>query len=62
VESYQLPFAKIDILREDIAEVIFNDGVKIDEQMVEQYHSFLISHLQVPPSVSLKPRLVFQWP
>ena len=46
MDLYELPFAKIIILQEDIAEVIINDGVEMDVDMVEQYHDFLISHLR----------------
>ena len=48
METYELPFAKINILREDIAEVIVDDGIEIDVEMVQQYHDFLLSHLRSP--------------
>jgi len=48
MNSHKLPFATIDILREDIAEVIINEGVEMDGKIVEQYHSFLLSHLKAP--------------
>jgi hypothetical protein len=48
---YELPFAKIIILREDIAEVIVNDGVEMDTKMVDEYHEFLLSHLNPPFSL-----------
>jgi len=48
---YELPFAKIRILREDIAEVFINDGVEMDLEMVDQYHDFLLSHLKAPFSL-----------
>jgi len=51
MEKYELPFAKIIILREDIAEVIINDGIEMDVNMVEQYHNFLLSHLHAPFSL-----------
>ena len=37
---YELPFAKIIILRDDIAEVMINEGVIMDLAMVEQYNLF----------------------
>ena len=46
MDLYELPFAKIIILQDDIAEVIINDGVEMDTHMVQQYHDFLISHLR----------------
>ena len=51
MDLHELPFAKIIILREDIAEVIVNDGVEMDAGMVEQYHDFLLSHLHAPFSL-----------
>ncbi len=46
-----LPFAKIIILREDIAEVIINDTVELTLEMVNDYHAFLLSHLSPPFSL-----------
>ncbi len=51
MDLYELSFAKIIILRDDIAEVIINDGVEMDAIMVEQYHEFLLSHLRSPFSL-----------
>lgn len=48
MDLYELPFAKIVILREDIAEVMINEGVELDAAMVDQYHDFLLSHLEAP--------------
>ena len=51
MDLYELPFAKIIILRDDLAEVMINDGVQMDIDMVEQYHDFLLSHLHAPFSL-----------
>ena len=51
MDLYELPFAKIIILRDDIAEVMINEGVEMDEEMVDQYHDFLLSHLRAPFSL-----------
>jgi len=51
MDLYELSFAKIIILRDDVAEVIINEGVEMDARMVEQYHNFLLSHLCNPFSV-----------
>jgi predicted house-cleaning noncanonical NTP pyrophosphatase (MazG superfamily) len=51
MDVYEFPFAKIIILRDDIAEVIINSGVIMDIAMVEQYHDFLLSHLRAPFSL-----------
>jgi len=51
MDLYELPFAKIIILDENLAEVIINEGIEMDINMVEQYHEFLLSHLQPPFSL-----------
>jgi hypothetical protein len=51
MDLQELPFAKIIILRDDIAEVMINDGVIMDLAMVDQYHDFLLSHLRAPFSI-----------
>lgn len=48
---HQLPFAQINILREDIAEVIIDEGVEMDQAMVDQYHAFLLNYLVAPFSL-----------
>ena len=51
MDLHVLPFAKIIILRDDIAEVMINEGVELDASMVDQYHNFLLSHLHPPFSL-----------
>jgi hypothetical protein len=51
MDLYELPFAKIIILRDNLAEVLINDEVEMNLEMVEQYHQFLLSHLQAPFSL-----------
>lgn len=46
MNTYELSFGKIIILREDIAEVIINDGIEMNGRMVREYHAFLLSHLK----------------
>ncbi len=47
----ELPYAKIIILHDNIAEVMINDEVKMDIEMVEHYHKYLLSHLRSPFSL-----------
>lgn len=49
--EFVLPFAKIIILHDDVAEVMINNGIEMDVRMVEQYHDFLLSHLDSPFSL-----------
>jgi len=51
METYQLSFAQITILRPDIAEVVVNDGIEMNMAMVNEYHKFLIAHLTAPFSL-----------
>jgi len=51
MELHELTFAKIIILRDDIAEVIINDGIDMDMPMLEVYHNFLLSNLKAPFSL-----------
>ena len=51
MQSHELSFAKIHILRNDLAEVIVHDGVEMDLEMVHEYHDFLLSNLQSPFSL-----------
>jgi hypothetical protein len=48
---YELSYAKIIILRDDIAEVIINDDVVMNVVMVKHYHEFLRTHLTSPFSL-----------
>ena len=51
IQSYQLPYAKINILSESIAEVIINEHVEMTLDMVNHYHEFLLTHLVSPFSL-----------
>ena len=51
MELHELPFARIIILHEDIAEVIIDEGVQMDSAMVDRYHGFLLSHMCAPFSL-----------
>ncbi|MFB9055747.1 hypothetical protein ACFFU9_03240 [Mariniflexile ostreae] len=51
MKSYSLSFGTITIINKKLAEVIINDGVIIDEIMVDEYHDFLLSALQPPFSL-----------
>ncbi len=51
MKVHELPFSKIIILSDSVAEVIINEGVEMDVTMVELYHEFLLSHLSSPFSL-----------
>lgn len=51
MDLHELPFAKIILLDDNIAEVMVDDGVTMNMEMVDQYHEFLLSHLRPPFSL-----------
>jgi hypothetical protein len=51
MKVFILPFGKINILHNTIAEVIINEGVVMDLEMVNQYHNFLLQNLESPFSL-----------
>ena len=51
MKLHELPFAKIIILEDNLAEVVIDEGVIMNVEMVTQYHDFLLSHLRVPFSL-----------
>ena len=51
MDLHELPFAKIILLQADIAEIIVDEGISMDLDMVNQYHSFLLEHLTAPFSL-----------
>ncbi|GAA3637756.1 hypothetical protein [Flavivirga jejuensis] len=48
MKSFKLSFGTILIIRNDLAEMIANDGVEMDEVMVAELHDFLLSNLDAP--------------
>ena len=42
MDSYDLPFAKINILQDDIAEVFVKEDIDVNVSMVDELHRFLI--------------------
>lgn len=51
MKNYKLSFGNITIIEKNIAEVIVNEGVVMDEVMVDEYHDFLLNYLQAPFSL-----------
>lgn len=49
MKVYKLSFGSVIILAPNLAEVIINEGVIIDELNVDEYHDFLLTNLDAPP-------------
>lgn len=48
---HELPFGTITIIRKDVAEVIINKGVEMNDEMVEKFHHFILEKLTPPFSL-----------
>lgn len=51
MDLHDLSFGKIILINDRIAEVIINEGVEMNADMVDEYHRFLLSHLNAPFSL-----------
>lgn len=56
MESHRLRFAEIIILNKNLAEVIIDEAIEMDLSMVEEYHAFLLSHLDSSFSLLINKR------
>lgn len=48
MELHKLSFAKVIVIDQHVAEVIVNDGVEMTDEMVTEYHQFLLEHFTAP--------------
>ena len=53
MDLHELSFEKVIILREDLAEVVVNEGIEMSVEMVDEYHYFLLSHMSAQLSLLL---------
>ncbi|MFY0714811.1 hypothetical protein J1D01_14130 [Seonamhaeicola sp. NFXS20] len=51
MKSYELSFGIINIIKNNLAEVIVNEGVVMDELIIDEYHDFLLTNLEAPFSL-----------
>ncbi|PIA79519.1 hypothetical protein BFR04_01355 [Gaetbulibacter sp. 4G1] len=56
-----LSFGKIVILSKNLAEVIVDDGVLIDEVKVAEYHDFLLNSLESPFSLLINKKNAYSY-
>lgn len=48
MSNYKLSFGTINVLQKNLAEVIVNEGILMDEVMIDEYHDFLLNTLEAP--------------
>jgi hypothetical protein len=51
MSNYVLSLGKVNVLSKNLAEVIVDEGIIIDEIMVDEYHDFLLNNLDTPFSL-----------
>lgn len=51
METYELSFGIINILRDDLAEIIINDGIEVSADQVDEANAFLVDFLEAPFSL-----------
>ncbi len=56
-----LSFGEIIILHKNLAEVIVNEGVVIDEVMVDEYHDALLNSLEAPFSLLVNKKYSYSY-
>ncbi|MEJ2212529.1 MAG: hypothetical protein P8Y20_00315 [Gammaproteobacteria bacterium] len=48
MKSQRLSFAEINLLKDNLAEVIVDEGVEMTSAMVDEYHKYLLDNLTAP--------------
>lgn len=61
MEERVLSFGKIVILKKNLAEVIVDEGVTFDEELVVEYHDFLLENLTAPFSLLINKKNAYAY-
>lgn len=61
MKVFILPFGEIRILDSNIAELIINEGVLIDDIMIDTYRTLLQSHLSIPFSLLINKKNAYSY-
>jgi|SRR5690606_27019400 len=61
MKSLRLSFATISILEKNLAEIIIDEGIIMDEVMVDEYHDFLLTNLTAPFSLIINKRHCYSY-
>lgn len=48
MNSYKLSFGTISILQNNLAEVVVNEGFRMDVVSVDEFHDFILNNLEAP--------------
>jgi hypothetical protein len=61
MNTYSLSFGDITILQENLAEVVIYDGIIMDEDIVDDYHNFLLLYLKPPFSLLINKKFAYSY-
>ncbi|WP_242158745.1 hypothetical protein [Aestuariivivens sediminis] len=61
MESYRLSFGEIKVFHSNMAEVIVDEDVLIDEVMMDEYHDFLRNTLEPPFSLLINKKHAYSY-
>ncbi|MDO5977916.1 hypothetical protein [Flavivirga spongiicola] len=61
MKNYRLSFGTINIINNKLAEVIVDEGVEMDEAMVDEYHDFLLDNLEAPFSLLVNKKHAYSY-
>ena len=61
MQQLELPFADIQILKPNIAEIIVFDGIEVTSNMVRQYQQVLIEQLEHPVGLLINKRNAYTY-
>lgn len=57
----KLRFGEILVLNKNLAEVIINEGIVMDMDMVNEYHSFLLENFEAPFSLLVNKKYAYTY-
>lgn len=61
MNSYKLSFGTINILQNNLAEVIVNEGVLMDEVSVDEFHDFLLNNFDTSFGLLINKKYSFSY-
>jgi hypothetical protein len=61
MHTHTLPFGDITILQENLAEVVIFEGIIMDEDIVDDYHNFLLLNLKSPFSLLINKKFAYSY-
>ncbi|WP_299552827.1 hypothetical protein [Seonamhaeicola sp.] len=61
MKSYKLTFGTIIIISDNLAEVITDEGIEMNETLVNEFHEFLLQNLAAPFSILINRKYSYSY-